>query len=492
MAQRPYKFVRRGLLYVPSVSGFTKGARASQQREQTPNYSIDSGGLLNATDRTRLMAIGRDLAHNCSPVRGTLNEIAKLAAAVVIPQFEGADRAWGEAAELYLYDSGKFLDVRGWPFDTDAFNRILVLSVLRDGEEFVLLTEDENGDPKIQVIPAHRVGSRTEKEVKKGVFAGYRIQDGVILDEYGRAIGYRVLGDTASEDRDYSSDDLFPIFDPDFADQSRGFSALGASVIDWQDYQETRRFELMAQKKLASVAVLESNELGEMPPSNTVGIPGIGIADDGSDERPAIFGEEMLGGETRYFRAGSGSKWEIPPSDRPSANQQAFSADIVRQAIHGIGWSSDFSLDPTKAGGASMRTVIEKCNRQLDHLRERILSPVRKRIDAWRIAKAIKNGRLAPNEDWWRWSYQFAARLTADEKYSSDVDLQEMHAGVSSFQKVCAKRGDWWQEVIDQKIAEERYIQQRAAEAGIDPNAIRLLTPNGNSSQAPTPTDQNQ
>ena len=232
------------------------------------------------------------------------------------------------------------------------------------------------------------------------------------------------LGDFAEDDLDFSSNDLFPAFDPDYVDQLRGFSALGASVIDWQDIHESRRFALLAQKKFSATAILESNETGEMPIGNSVGDgTTLGVIVEGSETAVAVYGEEMLGGETRYFRAGSGSKWEIPTADRPTANQQAFSADIVRQAIHGIGWSSDFSLDPTKAGGASMRIVIDKCNRQLDHIRSDILAPVRRRIDAWRIAKAIKAGRLPANVDWWRWAYQFPARLSADEKYSSDVDL---------------------------------------------------------------------
>lgn len=465
MAEKPYRFVERRRIFGGVQSyGFTTAAVPSEARKQQPPFDKDAPALLTSLDRTRVLTVGRWLFQNCSPVRGALNEIASLATATVIPQFDGADKAWGEAAESYLYESGRFLDVRGWPFDTDTFNRLLVLAVRRDGDQYVLLTEDESGEPKVQVIPAHRIGCRGAVDVLTGPFKGRAIRDGVILDDYGRAIGYRVLGESSEEYRDFSSNDLFPAFDPDFADQVRGFSALGASVIDWQDLSDTRRFELWAQKKFASTAILETNEAGAPDMGEaTIITEGTEAADttDGISVKP-VYGEEMRGGETRYFRSGTGSKWDIPVADRPSANQQAFAADTVRQALHGIGWSYDFSLDPTKAGGAQMRIVIDKANRQLAYIRERILAPVRRRIDGWRIAKAIKNGRLAPNAEWWKWEYQFAAELTADAKYASDVAVQEFKSGFTTKRDICAKRGAYYEDVMNQRAREVDDLLTRA------------------------------
>lgn len=464
MAAKPAKFVKRGSLYVPSSSGFTKAAVQSEQRKTIRDYAVDAASLLTPYDRKRVMSIGRYLFNNNSVVRGCINEMASLASAVVIPQFEGQDREWGKLAEDYLYESGKFLDLRGWPYDENSFNRILVLSVIRDGDQFVLLTEDGFGEPKIQVIPAHRIGTRDfNHEIKEGEFAGYRIQDGVILDEYGRAVGYRVLGDEAKDDRDYSSNDLFPAFDPEYADQVRGFSALGSSVIDWQDLAETRRFELMAQKLIASIAVVESNEEGEAQMASLAG-GGVAISDATDEDNVPVYGQEMLGGEIRHFRAGSGSKIEIPTGDRPTLNQREFADAVAREALHGIGWSWDFGLNPTKMSGGPARIIVSKVNKKLRHLRDKILTPVRRRVDGWRIAKAIKNGRLPASNDWFRWGYQFDAELTADEKYSSDVAMQEFRAGFVSKRDVMAKRGLYYDDVMATKQAEVEDLLVRADE----------------------------
>lgn len=462
MAEKPYRIIERRRIYGGmQTSGFTQAAIASDKRKQLPFYDKDAPALLTSNDRRKVMTIGRWLFQNCSPVRGALNEISSLAAATVIPQFDGADKTWGEQAESYLYESGRFLDIRGWGFDEATFNRLLILAVLRDGDQFILLTEDGFGEPKIQVIPAHRIGSRGQTEVLSGPFKGYAITDGVIQDNYGRSVGYRVLGDDEKTDKDYSSNDLFPAFDPDYADQVRGFSALGASIIDWQDLAEARRFELMAQKKIASVAIIESNESGEAPLPNLVGA-GTPIQGDDSTDVTPIYGEEMLGGETRYFRAGSGSKWEIPSGDRPTLNAREFSDATAREAIHGIGWSWDFSLNPTKMGGGPARIIVAKVNRKLRHVRERILAPVRRRIDGWRIAKAINNGWLPPNPEWFKWSYQFDADLTADEKYSSDVAVQEMKAGFVTLSDICAKRGSYYDDVMNRRESEAEDLLVRA------------------------------
>ena len=83
MAAKPAKFVKRGSLYVPYSSGFTKAAEYSQQRKQVYDYTVDSRALLTPYDRKKVMSIGRYLFNNNSVVRGCINEMASLASAVV-------------------------------------------------------------------------------------------------------------------------------------------------------------------------------------------------------------------------------------------------------------------------------------------------------------------------------------------------------------------------------------------------------------------------
>ena len=477
MAAKPYKFNdRRGSNSGPdyfgyALQGFADAAKVSVQREQFANANRDQRSLIAAEDRRRLLTVGRHLYQRDEVVMGVLDQMASLATKIVTPQFDGEDTKWGTVAESWLYENDKWIDVRGWPFCMADQDRLIALQVIRDGDIAEIITEDENGDPKTQLIPAHRVGTRTysygDEEVTDGQFRGRRIIDGVIVGDSMQTLGYRVLGESAEQDADYSVNDMRLHFHPKYSDQVRGFSWLGASAIGIQDTHESRRLELIAQKNFASTTVLEHNETGMADPgiSNII-TPG-SEATATSEAVAPIFGQAIEGGTTRYFRAGSNSKWEIPVGDRPTMNQREFSADVIRKAIHAMGWSVDFYLDATRIGGASMRVVVDNINSTLETLRS-ITVRRRKWIDAWRIAKAIKNGRIPFNDEWWKWEYQFARRITADRKYDSETNINETTAGFGTQADACAAAGLWWQDVNRQKERELRDKLTRAKSVAED------------------------
>ena len=477
MAEKPYKFIdRRGSNTGPNyfgstMQGFVDAAKISVQREQFQNANRDARALVGEEDRRRLLTVGRHLYQRDEVVMGVLDQMSSLATKIVTPQFDGEDTEWGATAEAWLYENDKWIDVRGWPYTMSDQDRLIALQIIRDGDIAEIITEDENGDPKTQLVPAHRIGTRTysygDELVKTGPFAGRRIIDGVIVGDSLETLGYRVLGDTVDQDVDFSINDMRLHFHPKYSDQVRGISWLGASAIGIQDTHESRRLELIAQKNFASTTVLEHNETGMADPgiSNII-TPGSEATAINAAAAP-IFGQAIEGGTTRYFRAGSNSKWEIPVGDRPTMNQREFSADVIRKAIHAMGWSVDFFLDATRIGGASMRVVVDNINATLDTLRS-ITVRRRKWIDAWRIAKAINNKRIPHNDEWWKWEYQFASRITADRKYDSETTINEMVSGVGTQADATAARGLWWQDVNRQKERELRDKLTRAKDVAAD------------------------
>ncbi len=500
MAEKPYKINdRRGTSlgwewFRTQVPAFVDAAREAIIREKFLDANKDASALLNTQDRRRMLTVGRTLYARDPVVQGCLNQMADLATAIVQPQSESTDERWASDAELWLYDNDKWIDVQGPPNSMASIDRLIVLSVIRDGDVGLLLTENGDGDSRLQLIPAHRIGCRNwascPENIKEGPFTGATIIDGVILGPSNETIGYRVLGNTKDEDRDYSSNDFRLIFRPFYVGQHRGFSWLGAAAIGIQDVHESRRLQLIKQKKVAGKTILEHNETGGPPPGTaSIVVEGTDSSSSTNTALP-IFGEEIKAGETTYARAGSGAKWEVIESNTPTTNEQEFSADIIRQAVHAIGWSVDFWLNPTKAGGAQMRVVVSGINQTLDMIRRDIVCNVRKWVDPWRIARAIKAGRLPDNPDWWRWEYQFAARITADRRYDSQTSLDEMRSGILTQSKVCAMNGDWWKDVNAQKDREarDRLIRAKAIadEFGIPiERALDLLgmtTPSGSTS----------
>lgn len=118
-----------------------------------------------------------------------------------------------------------------------------------------------------------------------------------------------------------------------------------------------------------------------------------------------------------------------------------------------------------------------------------------RRIHGFALSKAMKLGLLPWNDEWYLWDYQGPGEVTADRKYDSDVDIQEIAAGIGTRKRASAKRGAYWENDDDQREKEVDSDLTRAAKLAQKHNisielAITMLrppTPNG----VMTPNDGN-
>lgn len=498
-AARPFRFFdQHGRMMGPRVS---QAAQTSNQRRNRIGFDRDTPAIFQQTDRTALMSIGRWLYANVGLVRAVLDDQSSIIASDITPQWDGmptagseeVDRAWADAAELWLHEHDRMCDIRGDAFPMRTLHRLWMLHILRDGDVGVILTEGAGGYPLLQTIPAHRIRGNAAQLPEGQPYAGYQLVDGVILNAYGRPVAYRVYQDGREVFEDIDAQDMKLRFLPQWADQVRGVSMIASAIIDLQDVDESRKFELIAQKVASAIAVIEHNEDGVAPsddPGNAILSGDSTVSDAGLVEPTA---RSMNGGEWQYFRSGSGSKLEALRADRPTPAQQQFMDSIIRQAMAGVGWSVDYFLDPSKVGGASMRVVVERINRHVRMVRGQCLFPLVRSIDTWRIAKAIKSGMLAANEQWYRWRYEGAADLTADARYAADVAVIRMDRGLTSPQVEAERIGNDWMAAQDQTIEWYKRMIDRCSVAGIDPAMILpnlgKYTPMGTQPEQP-PSDQ--
>lgn len=460
MAQAAYKvFDRRSSQgYVNSYasrSNFLHTA-ATQTNDRKNINPLDRDVHRNVTSygRRTLMSLGRNLFANYPVVCGALLEQANLSVGTFIPQYYGANKAWGNKAEALLYEWHQIMDAEGPPFDYEAFTTGLVLSTLRDGDEATLLTENADGYPLIQTIPAHRIGCREgEHIVVGGQYDGARIIDGVIVDDVGRPIAYRVLGEDQFNTGVYTdipANNIFLTYSPVWRLQKRGFSGLAAAIFPLQDVRESKDFELIAQKACAAHTIIETNELGEPTPGSFI----TGAAQfDSSGSKVADAVQSIGGGMYRYMKAGTGSKIDTLDYNRPGMNVQQFQEMQVRDCFCGMEWDYWFSVDPTKIGSGAMRIVVERINATICK-RRRMVGKACKRVHGYAVSKFIKLGLLAPDPDWWKWEYQGDAEITADRKYESEIDLEENARGWLTDKKAAAKRGEYYEDVRAQKKLE--------------------------------------
>lgn len=432
-------------------------ATQTEDRKRVLPHDRDIHRLVSNYGRKTLMSLGRWMFWNIPEIKGAILEQANLATSTFIPQYTGRNKSWGIKAEAWLREWHKIMDVGGWPFDYESYVKFLVVKPLVDGDMATLLTETETGYPQIQTIPAHRIDSSimTGQTVTGGEYDGYRIIDGVIVDDLNRAVALRVkLSDGINGEpatyQDIPASDIFLSFDPEDIDQKRGFSALASSAFNLQDRDESRRFELLAQKAFSSKTIIETNESGEADSAAAI-MQGALYNSDGT--KAGLDKELIDGGTITYLKAKSGSALDAFAWDRPSANSQEFQERTLRDAFKGSEWDVLFSIDPKGTGGAAMRIIVEKVNAVLAK-RRRLVEKACRRVDGYAVSKAIKLGILEPDVDWWKWEYQGPGEISADRKYDSEIDIEEIAQGLATAKKAIARRGEFYEDVRAQLLQE--------------------------------------
>lgn len=519
----PYRIIdrRNASGYVAaSANTLIEAATQTDDRKASPMLDVDVHRSISSYGRRVLMTLGRNMFWRYPALQGSILEQANISVSSFIPQYAGRNKEWGTVAEAMLNEWHKVMDVAGWPYDYDSFLQSKVIGPLVDGEDWVLLTENPDGYPLIQTIPAHRIGGRVfGNMVAKVRFTGKSlfidevlvddnrpyeapaeiafdatVIDGVIVDAYSRAIAYRVFDDplTSATYQDISARHLFPCFTPMMTGQVRGFSLLASSVFDWADMHEWKRFEMLAQKAFSTRTIVETNETGEVDAAKAI-ISGAATFDT-EGKKTGLDVQKLEGGTIHYLRAGTGSKIQAFDYDRPGAQSQNFMNSALRDAFRGTEWDVFFSLDPQKVGGAPMRIIVEKIN-LVAAKRRKLVAKACRRVHGYALSKLIKLGLLPPDEDWFMWNYQGPGDVTSDKKYDSDVALQEIAMGIGTRKDEIARRGGYIEEVDAQRETEVRSdldrAQRLAKEFGLTiQEAMIFLRPPSPNAQLPPPAPE--
>lgn len=449
--------------------------RDRYRRPMEPNTINSIPKEIQESDWHQILSDSRKLYCNLGPVTGAIDDKATYSIGRAWnPKFTGKDAEWGATAEAWLREEWyPVADIRGsmYDFKTDLF--LSSVAVDRDGEIYVYLTESKDGWPQIQLIPAHMIGQRDQRtdRVQTGPYKGLQIIQGVVVNEFGRAVAYNVMGEKKDDDKIYSARDLIQIFDPRWADQVRGFPIFMHALLDLKDLRTVQGYEKTAAMLMSSVGLIEWNEQGAPDPGdpanylrkNTVQQPG---------EVPSVTTQEFMGGTAHFFRSGSGSKLEGLKNDRPGIAVSEFMDRLIRNACVGAGWPYELTWDASKLGGANVRLLIAKAMRAVED-RQDLLRPVAKRLCGYAVAKAIKQGLLDPSDEWYKWNFTLPARMTADYGREANADREDYFAGITNLGDILGEEG----RDIDQHIRDRQSEMQKLRDAGLVPQQLAPQPP---------------
>ncbi len=190
-----------------------------QQRWRRPwefNTTNTIAKEINDYDRLTLLSDSRKLYCNLGPVTGAINDKATYSIGRAwTAKFTGSDTEWGKKAEQWVNEVWyPVADARGSNYDFKSDLFVSSVSIDRDGEIFVYLTEGKDGFPLIQLLPAHMIGQRDHQDgdrLTSGPYKGLKMIQGVITNDQGRPVAYNVLGETPDTDEQISARDLIQI-----------------------------------------------------------------------------------------------------------------------------------------------------------------------------------------------------------------------------------------------------------------------------------------
>lgn len=446
------------------------GAEDYTKRQHIYVTPQDTRTDVSNQSRKQVLGLARYWFYNSPVVRGAIDCMVRNSIGPGIKmQSRTSDEGWNKATEEWLENWGRACDIRGL-LDWSTIQQIATRTCLRDNEVFILLTDNGDGWPMLQMVEAHRC------ETPDYLMGEKRVIDGVRVNAQGRPLSYYINTGDADKYSEIQAPDLIVLAERDRADELRSLSRLVTCLNLIQDREEILSNTMVSVKRSSAI--------------------GLALEGEGS---AGFFGPESTNSEgittDRVF--GSGAIWNVPngrkireiKDDRPSPNLTEFMDQFLRAVASGLGlpyeylWKADLS-------GPSQRFVLAQAQRRFDEISQTVINQLVSRVRLWALAKAIKRGDLTPPrgmDRWWQATYHTPRQTTIDAGRDSAADREDLKLGLTTYADIYAARGEDWQDAIDQKIAEQTYIRSKCEAAGIPVSEVQFIPNQPQAQPAVTP-----
>lgn len=382
------------------------------------------------------------------------------------PHYTGTNATWGQVATEFLRDQFFPNCDRLGRYDYKTCLYLSGIAWDRDGDDLMLLTEDDNGSgfPKLEFIPATRIGSGgmvtdADNRLKDGRYEGLRIFDGIIFDDSGKPVAARILGEDPNDKesfQDYSlgfggNADLAYL--PEWTDQGRGIPLVGRCSGDWMDIEDTTEFLKRGIKRASAVGLIEKNAEGEAVQNEVSEEVDVTLADG---TQTTLQYDEVEGGEIYYLRANGGEEIQGLKYETPHPNVEAFISRIERAAIRNVGWAYEL-IYLNESGKAATRLVCDLANNSI--WKQQKLGLRRTwRACRYALAKGQKHGFIPKNPDpkdaYFSWDFGLPAEICVDQGNDQQADRENLKIGTTNKKIIAQKRGYHWREIARQRKEE--------------------------------------
>lgn len=363
---------------------------------------------------------------------------------------ETSSEQWNDAARDWWRTWERFCDVASrQSFGT--LQGLIARSWFVDGEVFVLLTYGESGQPRLQLIEAHRVSTPIGRQKEEGS----TIVDGVEIDpKTGRPVAYHVSSVVAGERssviewKPVPASEIVHVFEPSRPGQYRGIPFFTAALNTLEDLDELKKLEIKAARAAAVVANILVNQSGEADPETLLATGG--VVSESSDGTVTAY-EEKLGGETIVLRQGEDLKQF--QSNRPSVVTREYWRDLQAEVCASAGIPAVL-VYPDTMQGTQYRGSLDMAA-TFFRSRSAVMQEVVRRIYEHAIKSALSQIPVATPRDWYKASIRSPRSVNVDVGRNSAAMIAELAQGATNYEAIYAPQGLDWKEEL-RKLAEQR------------------------------------
>ena len=404
---------------------------------------------LSPRDRVEMMRRTRWGDRNSGMVRQILGDLTQYAIGDGIRPQSHCKNA--KLYEQYFYDWSRKCDITN-RFSFWQAQSILLRSAARDGDSFAIKVRNASGDPKLQLVEAHRVGNPLPPEKEP---AG--MHDGMLFGNYGELVGYNIFRSDGTS-RQVLATAMMQIVDMEYASGARGVPILAASWNDIQDEMEILNLEKIGVKASSDISlvlnkkegVIDDNmatELGAYAPSNGLG----NLA-------------TQMGG--KILALDVGENLTSLQSNRPSPTFTGFLKAIQQDISRGI-LPYSFVTDSSGNTGPGLRLDIAKADRTFQKWQNLMIEQLCIPTWGYIIGDAIASGELPDDPEWNKVSWTTPKRVTVDAGREAANDRADMELGLISMSELYAQRGLDFRSEMAKRAEDMSFIVNLAKTTGI-------------------------
>jgi capsid protein len=483
-----------------------------EARIETAGETGSRSQQLPPMSRLTMIALVRDAARNYSSSRAMLKQLGlnvvgtEYKLRIRIPHDRKDLTNPVTAAENWFNRVwARTCDFRG---DLHLFdiNRLLVQSVARDGDVGMLFDRDFKQTGRLVTWESDQICDPAE--LPPGV---KDTNDGVLVDEFGREVGYFVhsgygkskvpLRDGHVFPRDPVNDDnnMFRLLRvPWRVNQYRGTSDLFSVVADLLDVYEMRAKELQSAKVNASLGGVVTEQDQAAGPAVTDSRLDPNLYKSDADAAAATVTtttstdplydrlESLTGGYMQYLR--KGDKFELVDPKRPNVNAIGFIDAIVKSAGSAFGMARCYSTMEAQASYTAFRGEMVMTWVMFNYWQKWL----ERYAQDWQAIRALRfamdQGFLKPLPEGWEgalaWTHP--KMPSVNPLLDQQTFLAALRNGTASLEQ---ELGPAWSETIDELAVEIAAFQTRKIPHPVLQTVAGAAAPTGEPAPT-TPTEE--